>query len=467
MKTNFFGQAYASRSTVLASQTAINIYPEIENPSLDPTAPTVISGFHGTPGLEQVFQGTGEVRGIYPAGDLLYAVIGSSVYRINAQYVAVLLGQLPNDLGPVSIIDNGSQIAFAHADGWHYAPLGGTGIAPVANSPGGSILAAQDHYVMFTQNNNGLWGITALGDLSSIDPLDTADAEGAPDKLVSILSSHREAWLFGANSTEPWQDTGAANFPFERSPGGFIEQGCAAARSVASIDNSPFWLGRDKAGQGVVYRANTYTPVRISTHALEHAINQMGDISDAIGFCYQQEGHSFYWLTFPRANQTWVYDVAAAGWHRRGYRASTGLLQRHRANCYAFFNTDHLVGDFENGRIYRLSLDVFTDNGEDIYRERAFDLPDNENKKTRLDYFELVALTGESPGNMTLEVSKDGGRVWGYERIVPMGATGKRYTRLRWRRLGKGRNLVARVSTTMHGRIEWSAAFARGGNCSQ
>jgi hypothetical protein len=50
---------------------------------------------------------------------------------------------------------------------------------------------------------------------------------------------------------------------------------------------------------------------------LEYAIQSYGNITDAIGYTYQQDGHPFYVLIFPSAEATWVYDVSTQLWHER------------------------------------------------------------------------------------------------------------------------------------------------------
>ena len=471
MKTSFLGQAYSSRSPILASQTAINIFPEVTE-----TGGSEVGGFYGTPGKQSVFQGAGEVRGLWvtsgtaPGQYRLFAVIGANVYRLDSNYNATSLGTLPNSAGRVSMVDNGTQLAIAHQAGMHWVALTGSAIAAVANAPSGAILSALDNFVLFTENVGGEFGITALGDLSAIDPLDVATAEGWPDDCVSLIVIQREAILLGTETIEAWGDTGAALFPLERTPGGFVEQGCAAKWSPDKLDNSVFWLGRDRKGRGIAYRSNGYTPVRISTHAIESAWAQYADISDAIGFAYQEEGHSFYVLTFPTGNETWVYDVATKMWHQRAYMDSFGLLNRDRANCYAFFNGDHLVGDYQNGKIYRMDMDLTTDDGTPIYRERAFDFPDTEgeddieHRKIRVDQLEVLALTGDGDGagdapQMWAQISKDAGRTWGYERFRKLGKIGERKARARWRRLGAGRDIVMRVATNMTQQVQWVGAF--------
>ena len=129
----------------------------------------------------------------------------------------------------------------------------------------------------------------------------------------------------------------------------------------------------------------------------------------------------------------------------------------------------HLVGDWQNGTIYQMSLDIYTDNNEEIYRERAFDLPESEEKKARYDQIQLFGTFGDgaSPTDPTspqvwMQISRDGGRIWGYQRVINVGAIGQTKYRARWRRVGTGRNPVIRFATTMKNRVQWVHASASG-----
>jgi hypothetical protein len=202
--------------------------------------------------------------------------------------------------------------------------------------------------------------VTSLLDGTSVDPLDFASAEGAPDQLISVNVDHREAWLFGTGTIEVWYNAGTADFPLQRIQGAFNELGCAAVYSVAKLDNTLFWLGSDARGSGVVYRAVGYRGERISTHAVEFAIQNYSVISDAVAYSYQQEGHKFYVLTFPTAGATWVFDTSTGAWHERASLIN-GHFGRHRSNCQMNFNNEIIVGDYENGNIYAFDLDVYAD----------------------------------------------------------------------------------------------------------
>jgi hypothetical protein len=260
--------------------------------------------------------------------------------------------------------------------------------------------------------------------------------------------------VFGTDSVEVWYDSGATDFPLQRIQGAFNEIGCVSAFSVAKLDNGLFWLGTDARGQGIVYRANGYTGVRVSTHAIEYAIAQYGNISDAIAYTYQQEGHAFYVLTFPSGNATWVYDVSTQVWHERaGF--DNGEFMRHRSNCQCNFGGNILVGDFENGNIYRFDLDVYADNGgiqKWLRSWRALPTGQNNLKRTAHHSLQLDCETGVglndgqgSDPQVMLRWSDDGGHTWSNEHWSPIGKIGAYGHRTFWRRLGMTLKLRDRV----------------------
>jgi len=270
---------------------------------------------------------------------------------------------------------------------------------------------------------------------------------------VAVASNFREIWAFGTNSIEVWYDSGATDFPLQRIQGAFNELGCAAPYSVAKMDNGLFWLGRDRRGQGIVYRANGYTGVRISTHAVEWQIQQYTDMSGAVAYTYQQDGHPFYALNFPAANTTWVLDVATQAWHERAGFAN-GAFTRHRANCQCNFEGSIVVGDYENGNIYAFDMTTFADNGETqkwLRSWRALPTGQNDLKRQAHHNLQLDCETGvglvddTTPPQVMLRWSDDGGHTWSNEHWKSMGPTGASATRVTWRRLGMADKLRDRV----------------------
>ena len=152
-----------------------------------------------------------------------------------------------------------------------------------------------------------------------------------------------------------------------------------------------------------------FSPERISTHAIENIWSSYSTVADAIGWTQLDKGHLFWWLTFPTADATWVYDLMTQTWHQRSYY-SGGVHHRHRARCHAFAFGKHLVGDHTTGQIFELSRSVYTDDGAAIRRVRSAPHISEELKRifySRLE-LECEVTTGQAP-DMILEWSDDGG----------------------------------------------------------
>ena len=455
MQTPILGASYVARSINAADNRMVNLFPEM-TPDNGQTA----AFLNRAPGLEYLQTvGTGPIRGLWAHqtnGSDFYVVSGDSVYKMSTLTGdPVLLGTV-SGTGPVSIADNGTQLFFAcNPDSYIYNEV--TNVFQQITDPdfpGAVTVGYLDGYFVFNEPDSQRVWVTSLLDGLSVDPLDFASAEGSPDGLVGLIVDHREAWLFGTDSVEVWYDAGLADFPLTRIQGAFNEIGCVAAFSIAKLDNGLFWLGTDARGQGIVYRANGYTGQRVSTHAIEYAIAQYSDISDAVAYTYQQEGHAFYVLTFPTGNATWVYDVATQAWHERAGWLN-GAFTRHRSNCQCNFLGNTVVGDFENGNIYKMSLDVYADNGDIQKWLRSWRaLPTGQNNLKRTAHHSLqlncesgVGLIdgqGFDPQAM-LRWSDDGGHTWSNEHWSPMGKIGAYYQRVFWRRLGMTTKLRDRV----------------------
>jgi hypothetical protein len=397
MKTPILGSAYVARSINAADNRMVNLFPEVI-----PEGGKEAAFLNRAPGLNFLQTvGTGPIRGLWAHqtnGSDFYVVSGNEFYKLSGlNATPILLGTVIG-AGPVSIADNGTQL-FIAANGPSYIYNEVTNVFAAINDPdfvGAKTVAYLDGYFVFNQPNSQIIWVSQLLNGSSVDPLDFASAEGSPDGVVGLIADHRELWVFGTDSVEVWYNSGAADFPLQRIQGAFNEIGCASAYTIAKMDNGLFWLGTDARGQGIVYRANGYTGVRISTHAIEYAIAQYGNISDAIAYTYQQEGHAFYVLTFPSGNATWVYDVATQAWHERaGF--DSGEFMRHRSNCQCNFGGNIIVGDFQNGNIYTLDLDVYADNGgiqKWLRSWRALPTGQNNLKRTAQHSLQLDCETG-------------------------------------------------------------------------
>ena len=288
MDSPILGASYVARSVNAADNRMVNMYPEAV-----PEGGMSAGFLSRAPGLRRlVAVGEGPIRGLWVLGAYMYVVSGLSLYQASlyattTAWQLTLLGTVTGT-GPVSMSDNGTQLFIAcNPDGYIFNSATSV-FAQITDPdfPGAVKVGYLDGYFVFNEPDSSRVWVTSLLDGLSVDPLDFASAEGDPDQLVSLIVDHREAWLFGTNSVEVWYDAGLPDFPLQRIQGAFNEIGCSAPYSVAKLDNGLFWLGSDARGRGIVYRANGYTGIRVSTHAVEWQIQQYGDISDAIGYTY-------------------------------------------------------------------------------------------------------------------------------------------------------------------------------------
>lgn len=371
MRLPLVGGSYATRSVIASAARCINYFPEA-NPKDAPVPFT----YYQRPGLVPlVSPGTAAAgRCIYRASTGAgYAVIGSSVYHVTPSFTLTLLGSTTlGSATPVSMVDNGTTmlVVDGSANGWTI-DLATNAYAQVVD-PSGIFVGADrvdfvDTFILGNVPGTNQF-FSTLSNTVTFDATYVAGKTGWPDAIQSLIINRQEIVLLGTLRSEIWYDAGNPLFPFAELPGAAVMHGTIAKYSLAQHDISAFWLGQTQQGQGIVMRQRAYDTTRISNHALEYAIAQMAvstGISDAIGYTYQQEGHSFYVLTFPAGNQTWVFDDSigdpAMAWHQRAWTDTDGTLNRDRVMGSAFLYGKNIGIDWENGTLYQMDKDTYTD----------------------------------------------------------------------------------------------------------
>ena len=321
---------------------------------------------------------------------------------------------------------------------------------------GGETVDIVDNYFVYNKPNSQQW---AASDALSVltNSLSFASKDGSPDNLVSLIVDRREVYLLGEMSSEAWIDTGASPFPFSRIPGTATQQGIAAKFSMSRVGNSFAYVSRNNRGQAMIVQMNGYVPQRISTHAVENSLaNQV--VSDAVGWTYQLEGHEVYVVSFPSIGEnglTWAYDTTTGMWHKWLYTNNQGEFERHRGNCCALFNNQILVGDYQNGKLYALDRNYYTDDGQEIRRVRRCPHIVTDLQRQFFDELQIQFQPGvgnsEDPGfnpQAMLRWSNDGGSTWSNEYWTSIGKQGKYKNRAIWRRLGTARDRVFEVVVT-------------------
>lgn len=330
------------------------------------------------------------IRGMRNVEGLLLVVAGTQLLSISPKGAVKALGTIPGTGRVVMAhnqITNGNEVAIpSGTSGYVYNTVTGV-LQRITDEgfPGAVTFDYIDSYITFIEPGRRFAGFSDLANATEYNTLDRVEAEGSPDKLVGQIVTHREWWLFGERTIEPFVNTGAAQGTFQRSGGTVMEVGASSPFAISRLDNSVVWLGDD----GVVYRANGYSPQRISTYPIEQAISRC-TVETAFSFTFEDRGHKIYYLTF-QDGHTWGYDVATQEWHRRQSKG----LNRWRVNDLVRWNGKWIAGDYSNGKLYTLDWNVQTEAGVEMERMRVTGVLSDSQNAIIVNALELVFETGQ------------------------------------------------------------------------
>ena len=224
------------------------------------------------------------VRGqIYTAGRSF--AVGGATFCETTGAAVTNSSVIVTDGMPVSMAAGTSQILIASAGQGYVFNLTTNTLSAIPASvlTGIAKVGYSDGFFLALLSGTETWQASALLDATTWPALSTSTANVFVDTFQSLLVDHREVWLFGSARSQVYFDSGNFPFPFDVVPGGMIEQGIAAANSPVRLDNSVFWLGGDERGNAVAWRAQGYTPTRVSNHAVEYAWQSYATVSDAVG----------------------------------------------------------------------------------------------------------------------------------------------------------------------------------------
>jgi Phage stabilisation protein len=469
----FIGPTYQTQSTKVGVERLVNLYVEVTEAPDEPTQAT----YYGTPGLERLTTLAGGAgRGIFAQDGRCWAVAGQVLYELEyppgGAVTGTARGTVANDGLPVTFASNGiagHQLFVVSGGNGYILDLNTDAFSPITvNFPADCLMGAfVDGYFL------ALWAdhfqISALEDGLTWNAADTARPSISSDHLRALIVNHREVWLFGEQSTEVWYNAGTGTFPFAPIPGVFIDMGITPRAAVTRFDNAIAWVGENHAGDRMVFRAEQYTPQRISTHAVEWALRSYETIDDLRAWTYQEAGHSFLVLTSPANGATWVFDASvppAYAWSERGWwNGIVGVYEAQRQIAHAFYGGEHICLDREHGAVYEQALGIPTDDGVPIRSLRRLPHANADNQTLFFAGFELLLEPGvgldtgqgADPALM-LRWSNDGGFTWSAEAWTSAGRKGTYGTRACWTRLGRGRSRVFEVVQTDAVKRAWIGA---------
>ena len=262
-------------------------------------------------------------RGAIEVIGRVFVVAGSSLYEVDGDRTVTRRGALPlATREPVQMTHNGRQghlLVIAHNHTVAYYDLETNTLYSDVVSDVDRIGEARGYFVGLDDQASVLRVSPLLGRSSgtAADPAlfawDAARFERrslANDPWVSMIVHDGEIILFGKDTTEFWEIADAPDFPFAPVVERTFAIGIAARDSVARVGNTIAWLGGNTQGAGQVYLLDGYSPTRVSTHAVEHAIQAYRKADghrqgDRLVLQPRRARVLRVW-SFPRHSHTWV-----------------------------------------------------------------------------------------------------------------------------------------------------------------
>lgn len=421
---------------------SINFYPEIGPPGA--REKTIL---RTAPGLTTFATLPGVSRGMRCVGEVLYAVHGETLSSVDAFGTATTLGAVLGGIRCVLtdgfIPDTSRQVIIGTSErGYVYDTVTGFAEITDANFVTRAVPTAPVYvggYYVWPTADGILW--SDISDPMVYPALNFRSAETVTDGVVTIALVFGDVWIFGTRSIEVVRLTGAAGadaFALAQT----IDYGAAGPYAIAQADNGLFFVDAKRR----VYRANGFTPQRVSGHQVEQFLTRQPFLDGTWMFSYVDRGHEFVGLTTP-FGETHLYDCATQEWSRRqSFELSIWRVNTH-ALCYGY----NLFGDYTNGSIWRLDQAALVEGADPLVRELFTGFVHADSDPLFVSTVDLVAEVGTSAQTGAIEAtdpviemrySDNGAHQWTNWKQKPLGKIGEYLTRVRWMRLGRTRQRI-------------------------
>ncbi len=378
--------------------------------------------------------GPGPVHGIFAKAGVfngdVFTLSGISLFR-NGRVVGTVEGDemVPAAIAggdPVSWAASATEVVVTRgAQAYSY---NGVNVAPIAFPDEADVTAVTFLAGLFVfaraESHKFYW--SSVLDARSIDALDFASAEFAPDALLDVITVGDSLILCGQETLETWVPNGNVFLPFNRIAQRLYKKGVIATGCAVEADNSMMFVGNDSN----VYRLGD-VPQRISDHGIEERISKSTSVSV---FTYTFEGHT---MTVVRLSQgSWVYDSASGQWCEFATRNRANW----RARCATMQGDYPLFGDDEDGTVWQFG--GWSQDGEEITREFTAVFPttgpvvvNSLDVEAEVGWAAVETGQGAEP-LIEMRSSRDAGVTFNNWRTEKLGAQGEYRSRVRYRRVG-------------------------------
>lgn len=252
---------------------------------------------------------------------------------------------------------------------------------PINFTPG--FIDYHDTYILCAASNDNTYAPPAdntwrLGIIDPntgklIFPQDAASVgliETKPDNTKGVVrfpSKGNMIMVMGEIVSEPWFDTGAQLFPYQRNNQYNIDYGCLQPATIASLDEIVVWLAQNEKSGPIIVYSDGGMPKKITTDGIDYLFSQFTAPEDSRAFLYRQDGHLFYHINFYTDNISLFYDFNT----NKFYDACDENLNYFIGHSVVFFNNQYYFLSQNDGNLYAFDTIFTTYNGKEIPRIRT------------------------------------------------------------------------------------------------
>ena len=399
------------------------------------------------PGLVERIDFGGQARGSFSNGKREFVVAGITLYETTSG-TAVSRGTI-NGSDWVTMEDGTGQLFIAAGANGYVLNMTSNVLAEVTDPDWrGSYDVAELNgvFIFIALDQPDQFYISAIDDGSTLDALDFSSADAQPDDIVTVRVLKQEAYFFGDLSTEVWTFVGDSDFPLVRYNSTPIDIGIVGRRAAIKAADTLIFVGKTERGTGIVYMINGHQPQRISNEAVEAALQASGvDLSECSMWARQGVGYEHVGITAPGMATTWVFDAATREWHEQAELVNGEYVPLRIEQVTQLGDEQHAIA---GSKQYTIDATAYTLAGDVLVRERTWPhLISPSMEPVVYTGLELACTTGHG-GNVTLEISNDGGFNFGPPLLRSLGAIGRWMQRVRWFPLGSARDRVFRLRCT-------------------
>lgn len=377
--------------------------------------------FRAPAGLTEFYSGPGEDRGAIVWQSRHIRVMGTKLVEIGVG----ILGDV-GGTGPVAMDYGFDRLGINSGEALYY--FDANGLTQVTDPDLGRVndVIWTDGYYMTTDGT--FLVVTQLSDPTAVDPLKYGSAEEDPDMITGIIKVRGEVYATGRHTIEVLQNVGGNGFPFGVIDGATIPYGCVGPRAKCGFAESFAFVGSGRNEGLGVYVAGSGTAIKISTRALDRALELVGDPAsiELEAWTFLDEKRLLVHLPY---GETWVYCDGAS-------RQVSQKIWYRRTDCPR--HAVELDGEWYaavGNQVGKLSNAVSTILGDPV--EWRFDTPfaHADGGAYILGSIELVGLPGRMPfgeeATAYFSYSTDG-QTYSRERMIRLGKAGERRKRIIW-----------------------------------